>query len=816
MAEMHAQHGTCGTNVEWDISNDTIYVHGDGAMKNFQSSTDRPSWEIYREKIRHLVVEGNVTQIGNYAFSGYSLVSASIGEGTIRIGNHSFSGCSLLQEVKLPESLEIIGDNYTNYSDYGYAFSNCTAITEITIPKNVRSIGAGCFYKCMISKVYWNASNCAVDLFWTYYPSATHYRVFEGCPIQEVHFGEDVISIPQIAFSGNKELETVTTKGTVEYVGSSAFAGTKWINDNLVEEGLFYIDHAVYCFHMDNQLTEPISVNVKEGTTSITNFAFKDNNRLVEISLPESLKQIGNDAFQNCISLGKVYYNCRTMEDFSRSPFSTSLYSIEFGNNVEYLPAYLLAKCSGINALRLPESLRSIGSNAFEECKGISELSIPDKVETIGKQAVYRLDNLEVLTIGESLKNIDYYYLFAGCPKLKTIYWNAISLNPKGFDPYHTSDRCQAPVENLYFGDKVEYIPGNMFWECSTLKNVKLGSSVKIIGEAAFRGCGSLTEISFPESLETFEDYAFYHSGIKDVIIPKNVKSLGTWGLGTPSLKRVIMLPETAPNQGSCFMDHCNDLIVYVPNETNYKAKWGSYNSYIRPMIKTERDTFEYCGQVPDIDFESNIPDYEISEITCETLKANAGEHEVKAMVTFAGEHDFTTGLVFYYTILKGQQTISWEQDFDDVHVGDKIELSASASSGLDITYYRSTKNMEIVQEDGKTYLVCNMMGAAEIKAVQDGDDNWKPADPIIKEFNIKEKGTGVQNTAADGISVYSNNNREIIIDGINKPCSVKVYSADGKAVVDANICTGNVFLVNTSGIYFVKIGTKVYKIFVQ
>lgn len=149
MAEMHAQHGTCGTNVEWDISNDTIYVHGDGAMKNFQSSTDRPSWEIYREKIRHLVVEGNVTQIGNYAFSGYSLVSASIGEGTIRIGNHSFSGCSLLQEVKLPESLEIIGDNYTNYSDYGYAFSNCTAITEITIPKNVRSIGAGCFVYCI-------------------------------------------------------------------------------------------------------------------------------------------------------------------------------------------------------------------------------------------------------------------------------------------------------------------------------------------------------------------------------------------------------------------------------------------------------------------------------------------------------------------------------------------------------------------------------------------------------------------------------------------------------------------------------------------
>ena len=171
---------------------------------------------------------------------------------------------------------------------------------------------------------------------------------------------------------------------------------------------------------------------------------------------------------------------------------------------------------------------------------------------------------------------------------------------------------------------------------------------------------------------------------------------------------------------------------------------------------------------------------------------------------------------IFYYTILKGQQTISWEQDFDDVHVGDKIELSASASSGLDITYYRNTKNIDIVQEDGKTYLVCNMMGAAKIRAVQDGDENWKAADAIIKEFNIKEKVSGIQFAKADSISVYSNNNREIIIDGVNNPYSVKLYSADGKVVIDTDRCIENAFKVYTSGIYFVKIDNKVYKILVR
>ncbi len=114
-----------------------------------------PSWYVYRAQIRNVVVNGNVSKIGNYAFYKYpNLKSVVLGEGVKEVGDRTFYECTLLSELSLPESLEQIGQKFVSYSDYGCSFFNCTSLREITLPVNLKLIGSAVFHGCGIEKIF--------------------------------------------------------------------------------------------------------------------------------------------------------------------------------------------------------------------------------------------------------------------------------------------------------------------------------------------------------------------------------------------------------------------------------------------------------------------------------------------------------------------------------------------------------------------------------------------------------------------------------------------------------------------------------------
>ena len=84
-------------------------------------------------------------------------------------------------------------------------------------------------------------------------------------------------------------------------------------------------------------------------------------------------------------------------------------------------------------------------------------------------------------------------------------------------------------------------------------------------------------------------------------------------------------------------------------------------------------------------------------------------------------------------TVLKKQQTITWDQAFDDVTEGNIIELNAIASSGLDVVY-------KVIEGDavieGK-FLTINTSGKISIEASQPGDNEFYSAQPVVKTFNV-------------------------------------------------------------------------------
>lgn len=737
-ATVLAQQGTCGTGVTWELNDNTLTISGNGDMFDFTSPTEKnaklPSWDLYKDQIKNVIVTGNVTKIGDYSFYQYTdLVSVELGEGVKVIGNNAFQDCVSLSKLLLPETLEEIGIGQ------GSAFAGCNGLRELTLPVNVKFIATCSFVNCRyLEKIYWKARNC------TFGQSVLgNYDVFRECPITEVDFGKEVQSVPEEAFMNIGSLSKITTQGTIEYVGEDAFTGTEWLR--LQEIGkMVYIDHAAYIYRDAEEVTDPITLVLAEGTTGITGGALRNNRKLVKVVLPSTLKRIGDYAFNGCTSLGEVEYNSIEMEDKGKAFFPNSVWKITFGNEVKKIPSYLLYGCSGLNEINLPESLEIIGEKAFSGCGSVKELTIPDKVEKIGRTAIYDMANLGKLSIGEGLKELDYYYAFGLCPKLTHITWNAVASTEKAFDPYHKTDCCKAPVNTLVFGDKVEYVPGQLFFSCSTLTSITLGKSVKTIGEAAFRACTGLKEIDLPVSLETIGKYAFYGTGLETLIIPCNVTLLDAWALGTSTLKTVISTPTIAPVNVSAFIDHSDEILLYVPDTEGYKSEWGKYSRYFRPMIMSENDELYYDGTIPKASFSSNIPDYKLISVSEAVLDGNAGTHSIPITASFSGTRDFTVNLIYHYTVNKGIQQIVWDQTLEGLRVGDEVILNAYASSGLDVTFLTSDTNIKLIQKDDRTIMVCKGEGEVELKAQQSGNDNWLSASTVTKKFTISATDTGI------------------------------------------------------------------------
>ena len=149
-------------NLTWKLYEDgTLNISGTGAMKDYDSD-DSPATQK-KDSVKKVVIEDDVTSIGDYAFWNCSnLTSITIPDSVTIIGNSAFNACSSLTSLTIPNSVTsiefaafyacssltsiTIPDSVTRIGDY--AFKNCSNLTSITIPDSVTSIGNSAFYGC--------------------------------------------------------------------------------------------------------------------------------------------------------------------------------------------------------------------------------------------------------------------------------------------------------------------------------------------------------------------------------------------------------------------------------------------------------------------------------------------------------------------------------------------------------------------------------------------------------------------------------------------------------------------------------------------
>ena len=188
-------------------------------------------------------------------------------------------------------------------------------------------------------------------------------------------------------------------------------------------------------------LTIPATIEGK-AVTSIGKSAFSYCYSLTSITIPDSVNSIGMRSFLSCRKL-------TTIEVGAGNVNYTDVNGTLFNSEKTVLLTYPAGK-KGAN-YNIPNSVTSIGQDAFYECRGLTSITIGAGVTTIGKEAFHGCSRLMSITIPDSVTSIG-DYAFVHCTGLRSITIPAaVTVMRNG-----VFDNCTSLTRLIFLGDAPE------------------------------------------------------------------------------------------------------------------------------------------------------------------------------------------------------------------------------------------------------------------------------------------------------------------------------------------------------------------------
>lgn len=303
-----------------------------------------------------------------------------------------------------------------------------------------------------------------------------------------------------------------TTMSTQKHTAATPIAK----NTHIVErDDVFYFDCEVGKAFLSYANRNTADYTVEDGTFFVRSYAFADSETLRSITMPESVKRVGDySVFANCI-IENAAIPIRLLEQLNDEQRKQLVTLSLFGDGVTEIGSSAFSGCSNLTRVVIPDSVTSIGWDAFYRCSGLTSITIPDSVTSIGDYAFRDCTGLTSVTIGNGMTSIG-TWAFDGCTGLTSI-TIPDSVPSIGWYAFHNTAWYNNQPNGLVYAGKVAYeykgtMPSNTsivlkegtlgitafaFDGCTGLTNITIPESVTSIGDKAFRDCTGLTSINF-------------------------------------------------------------------------------------------------------------------------------------------------------------------------------------------------------------------------------------------------------------------------------------------------------------------------------
>ena len=512
-----------------------------------------------------VAIPSSVTTISEYAFANSDIletVDLSGATSLATIGNYAFSECNTLGNVVIPASVETIGER---------AFYDCAALTAVTIPAGVQTMGSQVFYGCDNLSVIC----CEAESKPEGWGGEWNYGVFNGS-WKHLPVAWDCTN-----WSLSEE-GVLTVRKNYDYDSSSDYPWYELREQITAVEFAGNVttigDYAFYDYNNLQLATMPA------GFTTIGGYAFSNcgNLKMVDLSNTTSLATIGNYAFSGCSNLQsltipatvttigeRAFYDCQKLETIDLSEL-TSL--VEIGD-------YAFYNCDALTAaVTVPASVETIGECAFSYCDALTVITIPASVQTVGSQVFCGSDNLSIIYCEAESKPDgwnDYwnYGVFNGSWEYLPVAWD--------FTNWSLSASGKLTIKKEYTAEGAEGYPWHQLR--SQITSVEYDNSkatFTTIGNYAFYGCGNLTAIEIPASVESIGNYAFSGCNtLGNVVIPASVETIGERAFYNCYALTEITIPARVQTMGSRVFYGCDYLsVIYCEAESKPEGWGGEWN----------------------------------------------------------------------------------------------------------------------------------------------------------------------------------------------------------------------------------------------